>query len=185
MADPLEQAMAAVNQQYPTIGQHKIGVSKGMGEYYSEFYPPWETGTTAAPHPFPGTPHIQVMSKGSALEGQDLQNLLAGESLHHLGSINPIDNIAVDPTWQMMKQSFAKSAPPHQIQADRQAYLDEVKQGETRPFDQWYAQSRGDVWLRHGLFPLASEATDTTNWFSAEQRSWLTHMKSYLQKGHD
>ena len=184
MAEPYEEAMSIVNQQYPMIGQHHIGVSKGTGPYYSEFYSPWESGKPDAPHPVPGTPHILLHEKGIAFQGQDLQNLLAGESLHHLGSVNPTTNQPVDPLWYKWKQYFSTFATLEQTRADRQAYLDEVKNnGETRSFDQWYDQSREEVWLRHGLFPLASEATDKTDWFSLKQKQLLQYMKSYLQTG--
>src|SRR3990167_2492932 len=141
-------AMGSVNKKYPVIGKHNIGVTQGSGPYYSEFYPAWEEDNK-----WNGRPTIELQDKAKGLSTQLTESLLAGESLHHLGGVNPQTGEPVDPYWNQFRNAFKNTLTPQQDSVDRKAYLQDVKTGDTRGYDQWHDVSRLDAYLRGYLFP--------------------------------
>lgn len=167
-------AMAIVNQKYPVIGKHNIGVTKASGPYFSEFYPPWESES-----PWKGRPTIALHEKSYGMQGQDLENLLAGESLHHLGSVNPETNQPIDNQWYEMRKAFANTLTPHQQAIDNRAYISDVKSGDTRPFPEWFDTSRLDAHLRGFLFP--DQDNQWKDAYTPLQKMILQEMGRYLE----
>ena len=73
------------------LKSHAFHVRRGQTneDYYSEFYAPW-----AEDNPAKGVPTIELYKD---VKGQELKNLMLGETFHHLGSVNPETGNPVDP----------------------------------------------------------------------------------------
>src|SRR4051812_43212163 len=116
-AQELAPMMEQIQKENPALAAHPFHVRRGTGPeaYQSEFYSPWSTD-----NPAPGLPTIELYN--SKVQGQELKNLLLGETFHHLGSVDPKTEKPVDATWFGYKQKFLDSLTPDQINNDLQDY---------------------------------------------------------------
>ncbi len=181
-ADPFSSIPGAVSAAYPKLGAilNDSAISygdppKGQEKDFLEFYPPWE-----ADNPTPGKIHLQVYDK--SLKGQQLQDMIAADTLHYLGSVDPRSGNPVDGNWYTMKRDFLRSMTPKQKKMNVDAYQQEAREGETRQFDQWMQESRIDAYLRGGIFPSVNPEWQRPGTFTRSQADLLNRMKSYIQR---
>jgi hypothetical protein len=175
-ADEFYPIMQSLKKKYPALAKHPFYVRRGEGPFHSETYPAWDPA-----NPAPGVHTIEVRNKD--LKGQELQNLLLGETFHVLGSINPHTNQPLDPTWFQFKQQFLQTLTPEQLQVDRQDYLNLAKQGHVYPsFGEYLQRNRIDAYLRGALSPMnEAEAKDWGATYTPRQKELLNSMKQYLE----
>jgi hypothetical protein len=176
-AQELMPMMQELQQQYPLLGKHQFHVRKGEGPYYSEFYSPWDPE-----NPAKGIAAIEIQGKGQKLKPDAMKRLLLGETFHHLGSVDPTTNQAVDPKWMALKQQFLDSLTPQQIQTDITDYSALNRGGITYPsMAEYYTKNRIDAYFRGYLAPVTDE--EKTRWgrtYTPQQQQILEQAKTYL-----
>jgi hypothetical protein len=121
-----------------------------------ETYMPWEDE-----NPNPGKLTIQPFHK-SLTSDQALPNMVAGEMLHYIGGIDESTGKPVDPSYYNLKQQVKASRTPHQAKIDDESYKQAQKSGETRSFDKWFDESRGDEYIMGYVAP-------------DKNREWINH----------
>ena len=174
----------AVAKQYPRLGdilrnstlQHGTPAEGREGSYL-EFYPPWEER-----NPTPGKPTFEFYPRALADKG-NLPQYAAADALHHLGSVDPITGLPVDHDWYRMKQDFLQSFTPEQQAMNQRAYeMDKsINPDDRRTPEEHLQQSRGDAWLRGGIFPDINPEWQEEGIFTPEQKAKLEEMKRYLE----
>jgi hypothetical protein len=176
MPGPYDQVLQGIRAKYPPLQRHPfsiINAAQDNPEAYSEFYPAWEEE-----NPQPGQHTIEAYSKLQNSPHQE--DLITGEMLHLLGGETP-QGAPVDPEYQKMKQSFIGAFSPEQLAEEHQQHQDpnRAQWVQGRPFNQYMDQSRGDAYIRAGLFPKANP-----NWgpdsFNPQQQVILNNIKKYL-----
>lgn len=170
--------LSGITQQYPLLGPHLSNAVVQWGPPQSdgrqlEFYPPWESD-----NPNPGKTTLELYNR--SLQGQGLQNAVAGDMLHLVGSIDPRTGQPVDPTYYGMKQSFAGMLTPQQQAVDQRAYQQEAPMygGNLPPFGDWMQRNRLDAYIRGYITPDAAD-----NWrdvYNTQQLNQLEAMRAYL-----
>jgi hypothetical protein len=167
-----------VTQRFPRLQDALSGTQLQWGDPAKsggnqlESYPADESD-----NPNPGQRTIEVY-KGS-LQGDRLVNAVAGDLLHHLGSVDRVTGQPVDPTWHGMKQAFIDTLTPQQMKVDLQAYKQDQAQGETRTIDDWMQNSRSDAYLRGYLTP--DENNEWKDVYTPNQKQMLDGMRQYLK----
>lgn len=169
-------AINRIGQTYPALRQHlgNVVVQRGTASdgRQLEFYPPWEDD-----NPNPGKITLELYNKG--LKGNDLHEAIAGDLLHHLGSIDPRTNQPVDPAWMDMKQKLIQSRGLSHNIMDAAAYHRESDPGS---YDDWMQRSRADAYIRGGLFPAQNPDWQKPGRgaFTPEMHGIFDQMRSYL-----
>jgi hypothetical protein len=179
-AQELAPMMQQIQQENPVLQQHPFHVRRGNGpeQYQSEFYSPW-----SGDNPAPGMATIELYNPN--IKGQELKNLMLGETFHHLGSVDPKTGNPVDPKWFGFKQQFLNSLTPDQISTDLQDYGREIQSGSKYDsIGQYYQQNRLEAYFRGGISPMnKAEADDWGRTYTPEQKKILEAAKTYLKTG--
>ena len=178
-ADPYAGAVSAVQQRFPRLARIPLNVTAGKGPYESEVYQPWQSN-----NPAKGKFTVEMRSdKAKAQRGPMLQDAIAAESFHHLGTTKP-DGKPVDPEWWNLKQEFRKTLTPRDLELAKQHWQEEQKSGEKRSFDQFMNQSYLDMFLRGYMFPESQgqEWVDRKGKWPSQQAAVLEKMKGLLQQ---
>ena len=165
-------SLVNMQQQYPRLGAYPVRGQWGPpnAERQLEFYPPWE-----GDNPHPGVSTLEVYNR--SLRGPALTNALSADMLHLIGAVDPRTGQPVDPKWLAAKQQFLATLTPEQRAMNERAYAQALAQGERRPFDEWMMQSRGDAFLRGGMFGQWPMGV-----FTSKQLQVLDEMRRMLQR---
>jgi hypothetical protein len=180
-AEELMSLTDEIKQNYPALGRVPFSVRYGKGEGYAETYPAWESGSHDDPNPTPGHHAIQIRRKD--LSREDLSTLIAGESLHWMGGIDPRTGQAVDPEFRKFKDQFINSLTSEQLAFERMQYQsNDPRHGvQGRTFGDWFEQSRADAYLRGYLFPVGGENWREQGVYTSEQETLLEQARTYLK----
>ena len=186
-ADEFSPFIDSLKKEWPSLRDHDFYISRGKpreeGGTYSEFYPPWERDNPSGVN---GMPHIEIYDQ--KFQGQDLRELIAGEMLHYLGSIDPRTQTAVDPHFRTLKQIFTQSLTPQQWAFERNRYTDLLQSkspeavngdGEIRPFED-YLDMRSDAYIRGGLLPAINPEWQAPGVYTDEQELIFLEMQKSL-----
>ncbi|OFX03555.1 MAG: hypothetical protein A3E78_16665 [Alphaproteobacteria bacterium RIFCSPHIGHO2_12_FULL_63_12] len=179
-SEDLDALLASIQEQYPPLASQKLSIRRGLKDRSGrllEFYPEWESW-----NPNPGTHTIEVREPG--LRGRVLEESVAGDALHLLGAVDPRTGQPVDPVWRTMKDAFAASMSPRNMEREQIAYQTRQKRGEeTRPFQDYFENSRLDAYIRAGIFPMVNPDWQKPGVFTLEQKTLLERMREYLMTG--
>jgi len=112
------------------------------------------------------------------ISSKALPGALLGETLHHLGD--------VDPTFRGLKKEFIKNMRPEEMAFARKFYQKQVDAGiEKRPFKDFFVLSYSDSLIRGLIAP--DERREFINQkdeiYSAEQLKIVARMKKFLRSG--
>ncbi len=175
----IEAARQKAGEKYPALAPHlaEAVVQKGdPNVYYKtgghlEFYSPWESE-----NPNPGKVTLEIYNHG--LKGAALEDAIAGDMLHHLGSVNPETGEPVDAKWRAMRDEVIAARSPQSKAMDERAYANAVTSGDTRDLNTWMDYSRADAHVRGYITP-----DKENNWrdaYTPEQKAKLEEMKAHL-----
>jgi len=139
-----------------------------------ESYPPSEDY-----NPIPGKATTELYNQSVPMPY--VQNLIAGDMLHHVGAIDDTTGEPVSPTYQALKQAFLATITPEQKKVDQRAYQQQAPLygGNPPPFDQWMQTSRGDEYIMGLLSP--DQADNWKNFYTPQQRQVGGLLNQYLQ----
>jgi hypothetical protein len=172
--DPYAVPIANVKQRYPLLQQLPLAVSTGTGPYHSETYFPWEKE-----NPLQGKLNIQLRSD-RGIQGRQLEDAIASESLHMLGSMKP-DGTPYHPEWFKLKQQLQQSLSPREQKLARDRWQDEQKSGEKRSFQDYLQHSHLDMLIRGYLFP----ESQGQEWIDRKKRGgWSPQSRAVLDQMH-
>lgn len=170
----------AVFKKYRALGRNQdkfkivTGEDKGDGRQL-EYYPPWESWN---PHPGYATVEVYNTAESPAV----MQNLIAGDMLHYLGSIDPRTGAPVDPTYFKLKQQTLANRTPEQRRIDDRAYQRDLLFYENKPTPEYWMQfNRGDAYMRGYLTPDARD--EWREMYTPQQRATLELARQYLARG--
>jgi hypothetical protein len=109
-------------------------------------------------------------------------NLLAGDLLHYVGSIDPRSGKPIDPEYRALKERLIKSRTPEQIAVDKRAFESEKKFYKENPpsFEDWMDFNRGDAYVRGYLTPDARD--EWRDVYTPEQKQILEQMRQHLSR---
>lgn len=141
-----------------------------------EYYPPWESE-----NPMPGKATVELYNQsGSPAE---TQNLIAGDMLHYLGSVDPTNNQPIDPTFQKLKQQLIQSRVPGQVANDQEAYNMELPYYGANPpsMEDYMQDNRGDAYIRGKLTPDAAD--EWKRMYTPDQNQILELLRQYITRG--
>lgn len=173
--DKLFNAYAALNRhkdKFAVIQSPDPGDGRQL-----EYYPPWETDN---PVPDKATVELyrQQMAPGI------MQNLVAGDMMHYLGSTDPRTNQPVDQTFNALKQQFLGTMTPEQQAVNQQAYDSEKKFYPNPPsMDDWMQFNRGDAFIRGYLTPDEHDEWRKQGVYTEEQKQQLEKLRQYITRG--
>lgn len=177
--NPYQPYVQAVAKAFPKLGavadqfEVRSGTAKHGGQL--EFYPPWEQY-----NPVPGKATIEIYNKG--LKGEYLASALAGEMLHHLGSVDPRSGAPVDPVFRRMKEAFSSTFTESQTQEDLAAFESQRKQfNPDVTFEDFRDWSRTDAYIRGYIFPDERDEWRKSGVYTKEQKFILDLMKDYIR----
>lgn len=175
---------SGIAQNYPALAPYlsKLAIQRGTptgpeDDRQLEFYQPWDSD-----NPQPGKITTELYNKG--LKGQDLQETIAGDMLHHLGSVDPTTGQPVDPKWMAMKQQMIAARGVPQTVMDAQAYQQERANPayETGPQDQWMQNNRADAYIRGAVFPNQNPEWQQDGIYSPAMQAVGAQMRDYLKQ---
>lgn len=175
---------SGIAQNYPALAPYlsKLAITRGTpsgpdDDRQLEFYQPWDTD-----NPQPGKLTTELYNPN--LKGQDLQETIAGDMLHHLGSVNPTTGQPVDPKWMAMKQQMIAARGPAQSRIDDEAYQQEKNNPsyETAPQDQWMQNNRADAYIRGAVFPKQNPEWQEEGIYNPAMQTIGAKMRDYLTK---
>jgi hypothetical protein len=175
---------SGIAQNYPALAPYlnKLAIQRGTptgpeDDRQLEFYQPWETE-----NPNPGKLTTELYNPN--LKGQDLQETIAGDMLHHLGSVDPASGQPVDPQWMAMKQQMITARGVPQTIMDSGAYQREKSNPayETAPYDQWMQNNRADAYIRGAVFPNQNPEWQQAGVYNPAMQAVASQMRDYLKK---
>lgn len=175
----------SVSQQFPALAPYakNLAIQRGTSngpddDRQLEFYQPWEKE-----NPNPGKITTELYNKD--LKGQDLTDTVAGDMLHHLGTIDPATGQPIDSKWLDMKQRLIAAMGPEQAQMDKQAYEQEKANPayETGPYDDWVKNNRSDAYIRGAIFPNQNKEWQQDGIYNPAMQAVTGEMRDYLTKG--
>lgn len=175
---------SGIAQNYPALAPYlsKLAIQRGTpsgpeDDRQLEFYQPWETE-----NPNPGKITTELYNKN--LKGQDLQETIAGDMLHHLGSVDPTTGRPVDPKWMAMKQQMIAARGVPQTLMDGGAYQQEKANPayETAPYDQWMQNNRADAYVRGAVFPKQNPEWQQEGIYNPAMQAVGAQMRDYLKQ---
>lgn len=169
-----------VSEEYPKIGKFMKDTDIIWSDKASnipggvlEFYPKGESWS-----PNPSRHVIELYDKN--LAGGELKKAIAGDMLHLLGDKDYETGEPYDPEFYKLKTDFMKTFTPWQVDLDKKVYAaSKIKLNETRSFEDWMWTTRGDAWIRSGLFPDRNDYWRGSH--TIEQQLLLDKMKDYLK----
>lgn len=179
MSEDFGPMIGAIGQEFPALQPHlnNLVVQRAQAnpsdQRQLEFYPPWERD-----NPNPGKITTEIFNHN--LQGRDLHEAVAGDMLHHLGSVDPSTGQPIDPAWFAMKQGLINARGKFQDGIDRSAHQQEPN---APPFDAWMQQNRADAYIRGGIFPNQNPEWQHPEIYTPAQREIIQKMDSYL-RGH-
>ena len=178
-----EQLMATVFGKYQALNRNKDIFSVTQAPQTNdgrqlEYYPPWERD-----NPQPGKATVELYNTKESPEV--MQNLVAGDMMHYMGSVDPRNNQTVDPTFRALKTELLQNLTPQQLAVDREAYeRDKRFYGENPPsFEDWMDFSRGDAYIRGYLTPDAHDEWRKRGGYTPKQKDILEKLRTYMQRG--
>lgn len=178
----LQEMARAIGEKYPrlkstmdTARLQWAPEEKGAGRGHLEFFHPWDIDN---PHPKEATFEMYDPS----MKGNDLQDYIAADALHHLGSRNPFTMQDVDPAWRAQKKEFMNSYTPDQNRMNMAEYYRENSGIDGTTVDDYMDQNRTDAYLRGALFPSVNPEWQEPGFYTPEQLEMLGHMKTALQQ---
>jgi hypothetical protein len=173
----------AVQTKFPALGRYlkdvviQTGTNSKGDDRQVETYVPWESE-----NPNKGKITIQPF-RPELTSGANLTNTVAGELLHYIGGINPSTHQPVDPQYQTLKQAVLQARTPQQQALDQREYNEQRKQGETRPFNDWLNQSRGDEYIMGYVTPDATDEWRKNGFYNAPaMKTAIENIKNYLTR---
>jgi hypothetical protein len=171
----------AVGTKFPALSPYlnnlvvQPGVNTKKDDRQVEFYPPWES-TNPNKGKLTITPYRKELTSG-----QGLTNTVAGELLHHIGGVDPTSGKPINPAYYSLKQAVAAARTPGQIALDQRVYQQQVKQGEKRPFNQWFNQSRLDEYIMGYVTPDKTDEWRKNGFYnSPDMKKAVDAVKQYL-----
>ena len=176
--DPFSAATSSVQQRFPRLKNVPLNVTTGSGPYESEVYQPWQED-----NPAKGKFTVQLRSdQAKSQRGRMLEDSIAAESFHHLGTLKP-DGTPVDPEWWNLKQQFRQTLTPGDLKLAKQHWQEEQKSGEKRSFDDFLNHNYLDMFVRGYIFPESQgqEWVDRKGKWNPKQAAVLEKMKQLLQ----
>jgi hypothetical protein len=180
--DPYSAAAAGVQQRFPLLKNVPLNVTTGGGPYESEVYQPWDEE-----NPAKGKFTVQMRSDAAKAErGQALQDSVAAETFHYLGTTKP-DGTPVDPEWYGLKQQFIQTLTPRDLQLAKQHWQEEnqtSKPEDRRSFKKFMDESYADMFVRGYIFPESQgkEWVDRKGKWPKQQSAVLDQMKQRLMQ---
>lgn len=184
-SEQLLSARDAARQRYKLLDRVPFHVTSGDGDGYAETYPSWESGGPNDPSPKPGEHVIQVRDK--KLTPDQIEELIAAESLHWLAGRDPETGEPVDKKMRGYKDAFINSLTPEQLTFERMQYQHHPDEHgvQGRSFGDWFEQSRADAYIRGKLFPnlVGNQGWDQEGLYSPDQERILGEAKQYMQQG--
>jgi hypothetical protein len=181
-AEDFSPTTTAIAKTYPKLAPYvqNLAIQRGTptgpdDDRQLEFYQPWDTD-----NPNPGKLTTELYNP--KLQGQDLQDTVAGDMLHHLGTTDPATGQPVDPKWMAMKQQLIAAMGPGQNSMDQGAYQEEKSNPsyETAPYDQWMQNNRSDAYIRGALFPGQNPEWQEDGIYTPAMKEVTRKMKDYL-----
>ncbi len=173
----------AVQAKFPALGRYLKDVviqtgTNGKGDDRQvETYVPWESE-----NPNKGKITIQPF-RPELTSGANLTNTVAGELLHYIGGVNPSTHQPVDPQYQALKQAVLQARTPQQQALDQREYAEQRKQGETRSFNDWLNQSRGDEYIMGYVTPDATDEWRKNGFYNdPAMKTAVENIKNYLTR---
>jgi hypothetical protein len=175
--------LQAVGEKYPALAKHVQNTivqdakpPKGA-DYGLETYPPWESE-----NPNPGKTTIELYRN---FDRSKLPEVIAGDLIHVAGGIDPRTGSPVDPTYHSLKDQVKASRTPQQDALDHKVWEQDKKNGEKRPFDQWFDESRGEAYVRGLLFPDDRDEWRKQGVYSSNPKlkSTIEQIGNYLTTG--
>jgi hypothetical protein len=176
---------AEIAKNYPALAPYldKLAIMRGTpsgpeDDRQLEFYQPWDSE-----NPNPGKLTTELFNKD--LKDQDLQETIAGDMLHHLGSVDPTTGQPVDPHWMDMKRKMIAARGGPQTSMDDEAYQQEKANPayQTAPFEDWMQNNRSDAYIRGALFPKQNPEWQHPGVYSPEMQAVGAQMRDYLMQG--
>lgn len=174
-----------VAQQYPGLAPYtkNLAIQRGTttnpnDDRQLEFYQPWDSD-----NPNPGKITSELYNK--KLKGQDLTETIAGDMLHHLGTVDPATGKPINPKWMAMKQQMIDGMGPDQDSMNKEAYQQEKSNPayETGPYDQWMKNNRSDAFIRGALFPNQNPEWQQSGMYTPAMQKAAAAMRLYLKNG--
>jgi hypothetical protein len=149
--------VAAIGNDYPALkpllGNLVVQQGQTTGstdDRQLEFYQPWDSD-----NPNPGKLTSELFDPVQKMAPSDRRETIAGDLLHHLGTINPSTGVPVDPQWYSMKQELGAARSGFHLKADQDAYARERANPsyQTSAYPDWDQNNRLDAYVRAGVFP--------------------------------
>lgn len=167
--DNMEAVAQKVMTEYPALravnpfvvdSRGKPSEHGGGLEYYH--------ANTEQTSPLPTVNTIELFDKD--LEGQWLQDAVAGDSMHGLA--------AYDPKYAAMRQQFRGMLTPEQVAFDQRKFQSEHEPGDT--FDKWMERSWLDAYIRGYLFPDKNDEWRKSGVYTPDQIAMLERMRKHI-----
>lgn len=177
--------VADVAKQYPALAKYtknlvvQRGTSNGPDDDRQlEFYQPWDSD-----NPKKGKITSELYNKN--LKGQDLTETIAGDMLHHLGTVDPTTGQPVDPKWMALKKQLIAGMGPDNADMDKEAYQQEKSNPayETGSYDDWMQNNRADAYIRGALFPKQNPEWQQPDIYTPAMKQATDAMHDYLTTG--
>lgn len=165
-----------IAEQYPQIGKHLGNFAVERGPNLSdgrqlEYYAPDESW-----NPYPGKSTIEIYKQNIAPD--ELQNLIAGETLHLLGGRNAKGELT-DAKFAALKDALIESRTPDQRLIDARVWKE--RHADQMPYDEFIKRSRADEYAMGYLFPDAADEWRKQGTYTDEQKQLLEQMRQHLQ----
>lgn len=177
----------AISKSYPALQPYvkNLSIQRGTAsgpddDRQLEFYQPWESE-----NPNPGK--ITTELYNPSLQGQDLQEAVAGDMLHHLGATDPTTNQPVNSDWMGLKQQMIGAMGPDQKSMDQGAYQQEKLNPsyQTGSYDDWMQNNRADAYIRGALFPNQNPEWQEEGVYTPAMKEVAKKMQKYLATAPD
>lgn len=166
--DNLEGVAQRVMQKYPALRQVQPFVVDSRGKSAQGRGLEYYQANTDDASPLPSQNTIELFDKD--LEGQWLEDAVAGDSMHGLASY--------DPRFAQMRQQFRSLLTPEQVAFDRRKFDAEREPGDT--FDNWMERSWLDAYIRGYLFPDKNDEWRKAGVYTPEQTQLLEQMRAHI-----
>lgn len=167
-----DETVALARDRYPILNKHNLRFTRNNRENmgFLEFWPADETGTPERPRP----KDIPVGEIGVELLSEKTRpiDVLGDVVSHHL--------VNVDPTLNAYYKKFEESLTDEQKNRLKSQYRWAIeKEGETRPFEQWYQRSGLPGYFRGYAFEQWERPEE---FYTKSQMKMFDEMMGYLSR---
>ncbi len=180
--DDFTPLLSSLRSEYPRIGKHlenwRIQWGPPQGDDRQlETYPPNESW-----NPNPGYWTTELYRRDASPD--ELKNLIAGDSMHYFGGVDPESKQPNDPVFHRLKEELIASRTPNQQRMDQEAFNFNSQQeyGKGMPFDDFLRNSRADEYIMGYLFPDKADEWRKGDFYTPQQISILEQMRSHLKQ---